>query len=65
MPKYRIAINITVDAEDLNQAENHSKMIRDMLSDWNISTIAVSNIDKASVDRKENGYYIGLAVEDN
>ena len=65
MPKYRIAVVVTVDAETLAQAENHKKMIRDALSDWTISTIAVSNIDKASVDQKENGYYIGLAVEDN
>lgn len=64
MPKYRIAINVTVDAENLTQAETHSKMIRNALSEWNISTIAVSNLDKDLVDRKENGYYIGLAVED-
>ena len=65
MPKYRIAVNITVDAENLTQAENHSKLIRNTLSDWNISTIAVANLDKDVVDKKENGYYIGLAFEDN
>ena len=65
MPKYRIAVIITVDAEDLNQAEKHSKMIRNALGDWNISTIAVSNLDIITVDQQENGYYIGLAVEDN
>ena len=64
MPKYRIAINVTVDAENLSQAETHSKLIRNALSKWNISSIAVSNLDKELVDRKENGYYIGLAVED-
>lgn len=65
MPKYRIAVNVTVDAEDLTQAENYSKMIKNTLSGWTISTIAVSNLDKITVDQKENGYYIGLAVEDN
>ena len=64
MPKYQIAVNIIVDAEDLTQAENYSKMIKNTLSDWTISTIAVSNLDKITVDQKENGYYIGLAVED-
>lgn len=64
MPKYQIAINVTVDVENRSQAEKHSEQIKNVLDDWNINSITVSNIDKVAVDRKENGFYIGLAFTD-
>lgn len=65
MSKYQIAISITVDAENLSQAEKYSAMIEDALGGWDINTITISDSDKVVFDQKENGFYIGLARKGN